>query len=270
MKLAVLSGKGGTGKTFVSVNLAAASSKAAYIDCDVEEPNGHLFLKPQNVVAEDVFTMIPGFNIEKCIGCQFNSVLFIKDKPRFFPQLCHSCGGCLVLCPENAIYEDKKHIGVVETGVSGNVTVVTGILDTGEASGVKVISQALQHQNDTLIVIDCPPGSGCSVMESVMDSDYCVIVAEPTAFGLHNFKMVYELVTLLGKRCGVVINKETSAYAPLEQFCKDNNINILMRIPFSEQTASLCSAGKVAVREDNGVFSMFTDLLKRIEEEAEI
>ena len=236
MKIAVLSGKGGAGKTFVSVNLAAVSDQAVYIDCDVEEPNGRLFFKPERVEEEQVFTKLPSFDEEKCTGCRkcvefcrFNALVYIKKKPMVFPDVCHSCGGCMNVCPTGAITEVDRPIGIVEQGVHKNTHVITGILNYGESSGIPIIEQAIEKgkAHGGTIVIDCPPGSACSVMESVMESDYCVLVAEPTAFGFHNFCMVYELVKLLNKPCGVVVNKMDDPYEPLENFCRENSIPVV-------------------------------------------
>ncbi len=174
MKIACLSGKGGAGKTMIAVNLAAAAKRATYIDCDVEEPNGRLFLKPQEVSGMPVSILLPDFDAEKCSGCRkcvdfcrFHALLYIKEKPMIFGEACHSCGGCMLVCPEKAIREEPKPIGVLETGRHKNIKVVTGILNPGEASGVPVIKEALKQAEGTTI-IDCPPGSACSVMESVM------------------------------------------------------------------------------------------------------
>lgn len=195
MKIACLSGKGGAGKTLVAVNLIAAAGTGTYIDCDVEEPNGRLFLKPENLQTETVSTLLPDFDGDKCTGCRqcvefcrFHAIMYIKEKPMVFPEVCHSCGGCMLVCPENAITEKNKPIGVFEMGNHGKIRVVTGVLNPGEATGVPVIRQALK-KGEGLTVIDCPPGSACSVMESVMEADYCVLVAEPTAFGFHNCKL---------------------------------------------------------------------------------
>ena len=210
MKIACLSGKGGAGKTLTAVNLAAAAEKAVYIDCDVEEPNGRLFFRPDHVVTETVCSLLPEFDAGACTGCRecvqfcrFHALMYVKDKPMVFSEVCHSCGGCSLVCPKKAITEKKKPIGILETGDSQTVRVVTGILNPGEASGVPVIREALKKA-EGLTIIDCPPGSACSVMESVMDADFCILVAEPTAFGFHNFQMVCQLVSLLGKkmRCG--------------------------------------------------------------------
>ena len=270
MKIACLSGKGGAGKTMIAVNLAAAAKRATYIDCDVEEPNGRLFLKPQEVSSMPVSILLPDFDAEKCSGCRkcvdfcrFHALLYIKEKPMIFGEACHSCGGCMLVCPEKAIREEPKPIGVLETGRHKNIKVVTGILNPGEASGVPVIKEALKQAEGTTI-IDCPPGSACSVMESVMDADFCVLVAEPTAFGFHNFQMVYELATLLHKKCGVVINKEETPYEPLMQFCREKQIPVLAEIPYQQELASLISAGELVSERVASVKEQFESLLQKI------
>lgn len=205
MKIACLSGKGGAGKTLVAVNLAATAGNCTYIDCDVEEPNGRLFLKPENIWMDSVDSLLPDFDAGRCTGCRqcvdfcrFHALMYIKEKPMVFSEVCHSCGGCMLVCPEDAITEKPKPIGMLEVGSHGKIKVVTGILNPGEATGVPIIREALKLA-EGMTIIDCPPGSACSVMESVMDADYCLLVAEPTAFGFHNFRMVHELVTLLKK-----------------------------------------------------------------------
>lgn len=276
MKIAVLSGKGGTGKTFVSVNLAVTAKKATYIDCDVEEPNGRLFLKPQNIKTEEVSTLLPQVIAEKCVGCRkcvdacrFNALSFIKKRPIVFPEVCHSCGACSIVCPSGAIYETKRTIGVVESGVYGQVQVITGVLNVGEASGVPVIRSALDTKSDeeNITVIDCPPGSACTVMESVQSVDFCILVAEATAFGFHNFKMVYELVSLLEKPCGVVINKADQAYAKLESFCEEKNISVLCYIPYREKLAQIGAKAGIACQEDEETKEQFSLLLETIKQE---
>ena len=190
-------------------NLAATLGQASYNDCDVEEPNGRLFLKPVGVTSADVCTMLPQFDLNKCDGCRkcvdfcrVNALVFIKKQPRVFSEVCHACGGCGLVCPQNAVREIERPVGVVERGRHGDVNVVTGILNVGEGSGVPVIKAAMETGiglGEPFTVIDCPPGSACSVMECVDVCDACLLVAEPTAFGFHNFKMVYELATLLQK-----------------------------------------------------------------------
>ncbi len=196
MKIACLSGKGGAGKTLVAVNLAAAAGRGTYIDCDVEEPNGRLFLKPRDIQEQAVCALLPAFDADACTGCRacvdfcrFHALMYLRQAPVVFPEVCHSCGGCALVCPAGAVSEVPKPVGKLEIGTSGDLRVVTGVLNPGEASGVPVIREALR-QAQGLTVIDCPPGSACSVMESIMDVDYCLQVAEPTAFGFHNFRMV--------------------------------------------------------------------------------
>ena len=273
MKIAVLSGKGGAGKTFVSVNLAVASKKCTYIDCDVEEPNGRLFLKPTDLEYEDVNSLLPVFDEEKCDGCRkcidfckFNALVFLKGKPMVFTEVCHSCGGCLMVCPNGAVSEIPRNIGKVEKGKHNDINVVTGILNLGEASGVGVIKFAQNEgfKNDGTVIIDCPPGSACSVNESIGRANYCVLVAEPTAFGFHNFKMVYELSQILNKKCGVIINKEDEPYEPLEDFCKENNVEILAKIPYDIKTAEISSKGKIICEENREYLEMFEGILEKI------
>lgn len=273
MKIAVLSGKGGVGKTFIAVNLAVANQIAAYVDCDVEEPNGRLFLPSETVTKRKVYKELPVFDAAKCTGCRncvdfcrFHALVYIKEKPKVFTDVCHSCGGCSFVCPNQAVTEVKQEIGVVEEGFYHNTRVITGILNTGEASGVKLIEAAIkagQEDADSLI-IDCPPGSACSVMESIKDADYCLLVVEPSAFGFHNFQMVYELAVLLGKPCGVVINKEEEVYQPLEDFLEEHKIPLLLKIPYEKEIAVISSKGKLLVEENKKYQNMFSELLYKI------
>ncbi len=272
MKIACLSGKGGAGKTFVALNLAFVAGKCTYLDCDVEEPNGRLFWKPNGIVSEMVSTLLPEFDGNKCNGCKkcvefcrFHALIYIKEKPMIFQEVCHSCGGCEMICPTQAISEKEKQIGVIETGVHGDVKVVTGILNPGEASGVPVIHSVLEKA-EGFTVLDGPPGSACSVMETVMSADYCILVVEPTAFGFHNIQMVYELVTLLKKPCGIIINKETEQYEPLELFCIEKQIPILGRIPHTPYIAKLLSEGKIVSEHLPEERARFQGILKKIQE----
>lgn len=291
MNIAVLSGKGGTGKTLLSVNMAAASKSATYIDCDVEEPNGYLFFKPEEIVEENVSVKIPEVNKELCSGCRkcvdfckFNALAFIKKAPIVFGDICHSCGGCSLLCPENAITEKDKVIGKIEKGKSQGIDVYTGILNTGEVSGVPIIEKLLEEnrksssngevsnnieENEKLSIIDCPPGSACIVMESIKDADFCVLVAEPTAFGAHNLEMVYELVSLFGKPFGVVLNKCLDGENPSEEFCKEKGIKILGRVPFEKELGELNSNAKIAARESERYNKLFKNILETVKGEVQ-
>lgn len=291
MNIAVLSGKGGTGKTLLSVNMAAASKLATYIDCDVEEPNGYLFFKPEEIVEENVSVKIPEVDKELCSGCRkcvdfckFNALAFIKKAPIVFGDICHSCGGCSLLCPENAITEKDKVIGKIEKGKSQGMDVYTGILNTGEVSGVPIIEKLLEENrksssngevsnniegNEKLSIIDCPPGSACIVMESIKDADFCVLVAEPTAFGAHNLEMVYELVSLFGKPFGVVLNKCLDGENPSEEFCKEKGIKILGRVPFEKELGELNSNAKIAARESERYNKLFKNILETVKGEVQ-
>ena len=291
MNIAVLSGKGGTGKTLLSVNMAAASESATYIDCDVEEPNGYLFFKPEEIVEENVSVKIPEVNKELCSGCRkcvdfckFNALAFIKKAPIVFGDICHSCGGCSLLCPENAITEKDKVIGKIEKGKSQGIDIYTGILNTGEVSGVPIIEKLLEEnrksssngevsnnieENEKLSIIDCPPGSACIVMESIKDADFCVLVAEPTAFGAHNLEMVYELVSLFGKPFGVVLNKCLDGENPSEEFCKEKGIKILGRVPFEKELGELNSNAKIAARESERYNKLFKNILETVKGEVQ-
>lgn len=274
MKIAVLSGKGGAGKTFVSVNLAATQSDATYIDCDVEEPNGHLFFKTETLKEYDVYKLLPVFDAAKCTGCRkcvdacrFHALVYIKNHPKLFQDICHSCGLCSFVCSATAISEKKKSIGHVEFGRYRNINIFTGIVNEGEASGVKVIEKAIELGMDEaspLTVIDCPPGSGCSVMDSIKDSDYCIVVVEATVFGFHNFKMVYELATIMNKPIGIIINKEEDRFQPIYDFCAENNIPVLLTIPFSKNLAQMISEGEIAVENDEYYREAFCSVIEKI------
>lgn len=277
MRIAVLSGKGGTGKTLVAVNLAAAANTATYIDCDVEEPNGYLFFKPKKLQEEAVTVRIPRVDAERCRGCRkcvdfcmFNALAYIIDKLIIFEEICHSCGGCVLFCPEKALTEKEKIIGKVQKGVSEQVTVYTGIMNTGEASGVPIIKKLLafdKPEAEQQSFIDCPPGMACIVMESIMEADYCLLVAEPTLFGVHNLNMVYELVKLVNKPCGVVLNKCLDGENPAEKFCLEKGIKVVGRIPFDHELGRLSSNAEIAVRKSEKYRAVFSALLETVEKE---
>lgn len=277
MKLAVLSGKGGTGKTLVSVNLAAVAKDSVYVDCDVEEPNGHLFFKPTEIKTETVAIKIPVVNEDLCLGCRkcvdfckFNALASVVNKLIVFEEICHSCGGCIMLCPSKALTEKDKVIGQIKTGISEEVKVISGILNTGEVSGIPIIKGLLKKiaTEETMTLIDCPPGSACIVMESIRDADYCILVAEPTVFGRHNLALVYELVKLFNKPHGVVINKCMAGENLIETFCIENKIKVLSKIPFESELGTINSDGEIAARSEK-YYGLFSELLQAVVKEAE-
>ena len=260
------------------MNLAAIAKASTYIDCDVEEPNGHLFFKPEGVQVEEISVKIPKVDNELCNGCRkcvefcnFNALAYIKNKLIVFDDVCHSCGGCILVCPERALTEKAKVIGKVQKGVSGEVAVWTGILNTGEATGIPIIKKLLEEnpEVDKQTFIDCPPGSACIVMESIKNADYCILVAEPTLFGVHNLNMVYELVKLFNKPFGVLLNKCLEGENPAEKFCFENNIKILGRIPFDNELGTLNSNAEIAVNKNEEYRELFSSLLDTVTKEVQ-
>ncbi|MBR4944757.1 MAG: ATP-binding protein [Peptococcaceae bacterium] len=276
MRIAVLSGKGGTGKTLVSVNLAAVAENASYYDCDVEEPNGHLFFKPQDVTEEIITVRSPEVDADLCDGCRkcsdfckFNAIASIHDKAVVFPDVCHPCGGCLLVCPKKAISEIQRPVGKIMRGVSGDVKVTSGMLNMGEESGVPIIRAMLQDMKaspDDMTLIDCPPGSACVVMESILDADYCVLVAEPTVFGVHNLAMVHELVQIFDKPYGVVLNKCFDGENPAEQYCTEHQVPVLGRIPFDQELGHLNSNSEIVSRFSDKYKTVFAEILQQVKE----
>lgn len=272
LKVAVLSGKGGTGKTLISVNLAAAAEESLYIDCDVEEPNGHLFFKPVYDYEHQIMVKIPvAAAVDRCTQCRtcvdfckFNAIAMVNGKPVIFPEVCHSCGGCILFCPEDVFAEESRAVGKIKSGASGNVTVLSGILNLGETSGTAIIEELLhigKTYQDHPVFIDCPPGSACTVMESIRDADYCILVAEPTVYGAHNLNMVYELVQLFHKPHGVVLNKCLAEENPAESFCREKGIPILWKIPYDPKLGKMNGDGRICARESQKYRDMFTALL---------
>lgn len=269
--IAILSGKGGTGKTLLSVNLAWVAQEATYIDCDVEEPNGNLYLKPEIQETRKVTVQKPVVDGNLCNGCHacvefcaFNALALIGKQLMVFGEICHSCGGCMLVCPQKALSEVAKEVGTIEIGISGPVKTLGGTMNIGESSGVPIIKQLLDSEKKGTTFIDCPPGSSCLVMESIKDADFCLLVAEPTTFGVHNLAMVYELVTLMGKKHAVVLNKCMEGKNLAEDFCKEKGIPVVGRIPFDKELGVLHSQAMIASREDGTFKRLFSSILETI------
>lgn len=274
MNIAVLSGKGGTGKTLLSVNLSYIAKNSAYVDCDVEEPNGLLYYKLKTVYEENVYTKMPVVDHDQCIGCRkcadfckFNALAFIKGKVKVYADLCHSCGGCSIICPVNAISEVEKIIGTIKSGVYEKTNIYSGELVVGEETGVPIIKTLLDKAKNSKknVFIDSPPGNGCTVMESISDADYCLLVAEPSIFGLHNLNMVYNLVTVFNKKVGLVINKTTDNRI-INDYAKEKNIKIVGEIPMDFHLGKLNSEGKIVAKE-KAYKPIFEDILNNIYKE---
>ena len=256
MVISVASGKGGTGKTTVATNLALSiEGSVQLLDCDVEEPNCHLFISPSFDSVETVFTPVPEVDQSKCTLCgecnqicQFKAIVVIGEMVLSFPELCHSCGGCVAVCPEKAITETTRELGVIRMGHRDGLEFVDGELRVGEAMSPPLIRKvrACEHY-DGVIIIDAPPGTSCPVIASIKDTDFVLMVTEPTPFGLHDLKLAVGAVRLLGIPTGLVINRCDVGNDEVQQYAKREGIPILMEIPFDRAIAEAYSKGELLV-----------------------
>jgi MinD superfamily P-loop ATPase len=254
--IGIASGKGGTGKTTLAVNLARSlAMPVRLLDCDVEEPNGHIFLKPQIDHSETVGVPVPVVDETRCTACgecgafcQFNAIVALKTKPLVFPELCHGCGGCMMVCPEEAISETQREIGQVRIGRGGPITFVQGRLNVGEVMSPPLIRAVKEHvRRDMLTIIDAPPGTSCPMIEAIQDCHFVALVTEPTPFGLHDLTLAVETVRQLGIPCGVVINRADIGDARVVEYCRREAIPILLEIPDDRRIAEAYSRGRLAL-----------------------
>jgi MinD superfamily P-loop ATPase len=254
MIVSVASGKGGTGKTLVATSLALSlkdNHKVQLLDCDVEEPNANILLRLPVKQSQPVCISVPRVHEAKCTYCgkcaevcAYNAIAVIKRKVLIFPELCHGCGACSYLCPENAITEEGKEVGVVENGDSENLELIQGKLNVGEAMAPPVIRAVKKHiDNASIVIIDVPPGTSCPVIEAVKGSDFCLLVTEPTPFGLNDLSLAMEVVRELDMPCGVIINRVGVGSEEVEQYCNREGIPILLKIPLDRNIAVLYSRG---------------------------
>ena len=251
MIVSVASGKGGTGKTSVAVNMALSISNVQLLDCDVEEPNAHLLLHPDIRRTEPVYVLVPLINEELCDHCgecakfcQFNALFVSSEKILVFPELCSSCGGCTLVCPRKAITEEKRRIGTLKFGAVGDLTLVYGELDVGEPMAVPLIKAVKkQIENNKNVIIDAPVGTSCPVIETVRKSDFCVLVTEPTPFGLHDLKITVQVLRKMKVPFAVVVNRAGIGDKKVYTYCKEENIPILLEIPYQRKIAELYSKG---------------------------
>lgn len=278
MIIGVASGKGGTGKTTVSVNLAkAAGLPVQLLDCDVEEPNDHLFIGGTSRLLETVCVPVPEIDSVLCGGCgacsrfcAYHAIVGLKATPLVFAELCHGCGGCLRVCPRQAIRETKQPIGVVEAVASGEVTLIQGRLDVGVPNAPPVIRRVKAHlRKDRLGILDAPPGTSCPVVTTLRGVDYVLLVTEPTPFGLHDLRIIVELVRTLGLPLGVVVNRMGIGDDRAHAFCRQERIPILLDIPEDRRIAEACSQGKLVVEALPEYRGIFMGLLDRLERHAE-
>ncbi|MBU0468909.1 MAG: ATP-binding protein [Candidatus Omnitrophica bacterium] len=278
MIISVASGKGGTGKTTIAVNLALSLSNVQLLDCDVEEPNAALFLNPVIAEKKSAFIPVPVIDKEKCTYCGkcrevcvYNAIAVLpqtensKGNILLFPNLCHGCGACQYLCPQNAITEINREIGIIELGNVGDVQFAHGKLNIGEAMAPPVIRQVKQYINPTrTVIIDAPPGTSCPVITAVSGTDYCLLVTEPTPFGLNDLQLAVEAMRKLKILFGVVINRCDLGDLKTDNYCKDEGIPILMKIPFSEEIAKSYSRGETIVNAFPEYKVQFNELLIKI------
>ncbi|MDD4136435.1 MAG: ATP-binding protein, partial [Methanoregula sp.] len=249
MKIAVASGKGGTGKSMVAANLAftlARTEPVTLVDCDVEEPNLHLFF-PGPATSLDVTVPVPAIDYFACKYCgkcgefcQYGALTVLPDRVLFFPELCHSCGGCTLVCPKNAITEAQKRIGTISTLVpQAGLKLISGTLDTGSPHAVPVIREAKkQAARDSVVILDTAPGTSCPVVEALDGCDACILVTESTPFGLHDLQLAVDVAARLGVPAGIVINRSDGKDEDTIRFCIDHDLEILMTIPFDREIAA--------------------------------
>ena len=275
MIIAIASGKGGTGKTTIATNLALSiDSGVQLLDCDVEEPNSHIFLRPEIKQVKPVSIPVPKIDESKCNFCgkcaqvcAYNAIAVLKDTVLTFPALCHGCGACSLLCPQKAITEVDKEIGVVEIGVSGKIQFIHGKLNIGEAMAPPLIRAVKEHINPTrTAIIDAPPGTSCPVIESIKDSDFCILVTEPTPFGLNDLTLAVEVLRKIKIPFGVVINRSDLGDGKTDNYCSKENIPILMKIPFKREIASAYSKGMLIVEALPEYKKDFQELFYKIRE----
>lgn len=282
MIIAVASGKGGTGKTTVAVNLALSitvdqsvnSANPLFLDCDVEEPNAHLFLNPTIERREEVGVLIPEVDYGRCTFCArcgevcaYHAIAVVKQQVLIFSELCHGCGSCTLNCPEEAIHEVLNVTGVIEEGQAGSINFAHGILNIGEAMAVPVIRQLKKRIGESSVVIlDASPGASCPVVETMRGADFVLMVTEPTPFGLHDLRLAVEVARdELGLPVGVVINRDGVGDRGVEDYCAAEGIPILMRIPLDRRIAEAYSEGVTMVEAWPEYRERFVELYRRIE-----
>lgn len=277
MIISVASGKGGTGKTLVATSLALSLKdkyRVQLLDCDVEEPNDHIFMKPNITRSEAVSIPVPKVDEGKCTHCgkcaevcAYHAIAVVKEYVLTFPELCHGCGACSYLCPEKAISEIPHKIGITETGQADGVAFCHGKLSIGQAMAPPVIRKVKTLvDKDSVVIIDASPGTSCPVVEAIKDSDFCLLVTEPTPFGLNDLILAVATVRQLGMPCGIVLNRAGVGDGKTEEYCRKEDIPILLTIPLDTNIASFYSRGVPLVEGMPDYQKSFVELYEKIEE----
>lgn len=277
MIISIASGKGGTGKTTISTNLARSLlEKVVLLDCDVEEPNANLFINGTKKSEEIVSMLMPVIDMDKCDGCgkcsdfcEFNALAIIKEKTIFFPELCHGCGGCKRICPKKAIKEEEKRIGTLTEFETDNINFIEGRLDIGISIApliIKAVKEKAISYNCPNIIIDAPPGTSCPAVATVKNSDFVILVTEPTPFGLNDLILAIAMIRELDLPFGVVINKSDNGDDRVVNYCKSENINILMEIPDDIRIAQAYSKGIMLIDAFPEYKEKFINLYYKVKE----
>lgn len=273
MTISVASGKGGTGKTTVAASLASVINESIYIDCDVEESNGHLMLQPKFTSEESVNKLMPEIDYEKCNFCgrcievcEFNALINLKFEILLFEEMCHSCGACEYFCPKDAIIEIPKEFGKLRSGITeSGIKFYDGLLNIGEATAVPLIKKIKEKiDNESINIIDSPPGTSCYMVETVKDSDFCLLVTESTPFGLNDLKLAIDVVKTINVPFGIVINKYDETFGEMENYLTENQIEVMLRIPFDRKIAEAYSNGILPVNKSDKIRSEFIELIDTI------
>jgi len=276
VKIAVASGKGGTGKTTLAVALTqTCADPVCYVDCDVEEPNGHLFLRPTNVTEQPVSVLVPEVDKDRCAGCgacgevcEFNAVVTIAKRALVFPELCHSCGGCAAVCPTGAMVEKPVRIGKVSVGESDGFQALEGSLDVGQMMAPPVI-RAVKNEipPDHLAILDCPPGTACPMITAVRGTDFVILVTEPTPFGLNDLRLAVETLRGMELPFGVVINRSDVGDDRVVTYCDEENVTVYLQIPESRKIAEATSRGEGMLAAEPALKTELQKLIQTIQKE---